>query len=118
MAPSGVQKERLQPEDMYLLDGHELDEVKVLRAPADAVQVTAFFPFGLVKDLPGDAFGGVAQVFGHQADSCIRRSHNSIMRRPTITSGTIGRLHSREVSPGHLRVASRPSEASSMPIGA
>ncbi len=36
MAPSGVQKERLQPEDMYLLDGHELDEVKVLRAPADA----------------------------------------------------------------------------------
>ena len=26
MAPSGVQKERLQPEDMYLLDGHELDD--------------------------------------------------------------------------------------------
>lgn len=35
MAPSGVQKERLAPGDMYLLDGRELDEVKVLRGPED-----------------------------------------------------------------------------------
>jgi methylthioribulose-1-phosphate dehydratase len=34
MAPSGVQKERLEPEDVYLLDA-DLDECRVLGAPAD-----------------------------------------------------------------------------------
>jgi methylthioribulose-1-phosphate dehydratase len=36
MAPSGVQKERIAPEDVYLLDANELDHCKVLRAPANA----------------------------------------------------------------------------------
>ncbi len=36
MAPSGVQKERIAPEDVYLLDGTELGTCRVLRAPADA----------------------------------------------------------------------------------
>ena len=39
IAPSGVQKERMRPEDIYLLellDEKNLDEVKVVRAPADA----------------------------------------------------------------------------------
>lgn len=35
MAPSGVQKERIRPEDVFLLDGGSLDACKVLRAPAD-----------------------------------------------------------------------------------
>jgi methylthioribulose-1-phosphate dehydratase len=36
MAPSGVQKERLEPEDVFLLDGNELDRCVVIRRPADA----------------------------------------------------------------------------------
>lgn len=35
IASSGVQKERLAPEDIYLLDGDELETCRVLRAPAD-----------------------------------------------------------------------------------
>ncbi len=35
MAPSGVQKERMKPEDIYLLRGDELDQAVVLRAPRD-----------------------------------------------------------------------------------
>jgi methylthioribulose-1-phosphate dehydratase len=35
MAPSGVQKERMQPEDVFLLDGDRLDEPHVRCAPAD-----------------------------------------------------------------------------------
>lgn len=34
MAPSGVQKERMRPEDIWLLDAERLDEACVLRAPA------------------------------------------------------------------------------------
>ena len=34
MAPSGVQKERMLPEDIWLLDGQRLDEACVVRAPA------------------------------------------------------------------------------------
>jgi methylthioribulose-1-phosphate dehydratase len=33
MAPSGVQKERMQPHHMYLLDAESLDECRVLKAP-------------------------------------------------------------------------------------
>lgn len=36
MAPSGVQKERLRPEDIYLLDHARLDDAHVVCAPADA----------------------------------------------------------------------------------
>ncbi|MEM9456839.1 MAG: methylthioribulose 1-phosphate dehydratase [Myxococcota bacterium] len=36
MAPSGVQKERIAPEDIYLLDGQQLDRCEVRRAPATA----------------------------------------------------------------------------------
>ncbi len=36
MAPSGVQKERLRPEDIYLLDERVLDDAVVKCAPADA----------------------------------------------------------------------------------
>jgi methylthioribulose-1-phosphate dehydratase len=36
MAPSGVQKERIAPEDVFLLDPDELDGCKVLRAPVSA----------------------------------------------------------------------------------
>ena len=35
MAPSGVQKERIAPEDVYLLDAEDLRTCRVLRAPAD-----------------------------------------------------------------------------------
>jgi methylthioribulose-1-phosphate dehydratase len=35
MAPSGVQKERIRPEDVFLLDAEDLSCAKVLRAPAD-----------------------------------------------------------------------------------
>lgn len=35
MAPSGVQKERMRPEDIWLLDGERLDEACVVRAPDD-----------------------------------------------------------------------------------
>ncbi len=35
MAPSGVQKERMRPQDMFLLDGEALQECRVLRAPSD-----------------------------------------------------------------------------------
>lgn len=35
MAPSGVQKERIAPEDVFLLDGGDLSTCRVLRAPAD-----------------------------------------------------------------------------------
>jgi methylthioribulose-1-phosphate dehydratase len=35
MAPSGVQKERLRPEDIYLLDDSRLDDAHVRCAPAD-----------------------------------------------------------------------------------
>ena len=35
MAPSGVQKERLSPADVYLLDRDALDACRILRAPAD-----------------------------------------------------------------------------------
>jgi methylthioribulose-1-phosphate dehydratase len=35
MAPSAVQKERIAPEDVYLLDASDLDGCTVLRAPAD-----------------------------------------------------------------------------------
>lgn len=35
MAPSGVQKERIAPEDVYLLDAAELERCRVLRPPAD-----------------------------------------------------------------------------------
>jgi methylthioribulose-1-phosphate dehydratase len=35
MAPSGVQKERIAPEDVYLLDAGDLEGCTVLRAPAD-----------------------------------------------------------------------------------
>lgn len=35
MAPSGVQKERLRPEDIYLLDDARLDDAHVVCAPAD-----------------------------------------------------------------------------------
>ncbi|MCA9716744.1 MAG: methylthioribulose 1-phosphate dehydratase [Myxococcales bacterium] len=35
MAPSGVQKERIRPEDVFLLDGDELERAVVLRAPSD-----------------------------------------------------------------------------------
>ncbi len=35
MAPSGVQKERLRPEDIYLLDPQDLEEARVLCPPAD-----------------------------------------------------------------------------------
>jgi methylthioribulose-1-phosphate dehydratase len=34
MAPSGVQKERIAPDDVYILDAQSLDECKVVRAPA------------------------------------------------------------------------------------
>jgi methylthioribulose-1-phosphate dehydratase len=33
MAPSGVQKERIQPEDVYLLDAADLEQARVIRAP-------------------------------------------------------------------------------------
>lgn len=36
MAPSGVQKERIDPQDVYLLDGQQLDRCEVRRAPATA----------------------------------------------------------------------------------
>lgn len=36
MAPSGVQKERIAPEDVYLLDADDLDQCRVLRHPAAA----------------------------------------------------------------------------------
>ena len=36
IAPSGVQKERLRPEDIFLLDADELGDAKVVCAPADA----------------------------------------------------------------------------------
>jgi methylthioribulose-1-phosphate dehydratase len=35
IAPSGVQKERMQPEDIYLLDGDALDRAVVRRAPTN-----------------------------------------------------------------------------------
>jgi methylthioribulose-1-phosphate dehydratase len=35
MAPSGVQKERMRPEDVFLLDGERLDAAHVRCAPAD-----------------------------------------------------------------------------------
>ncbi|MEZ4380592.1 MAG: methylthioribulose 1-phosphate dehydratase [Nannocystaceae bacterium] len=35
IAPSGVQKERMQPEDIYLLDGDALDHAVVRRAPTN-----------------------------------------------------------------------------------
>ena len=35
MAPSGVQKERIRPEDVFLLDGSDLTSCRVLRAPFD-----------------------------------------------------------------------------------
>jgi methylthioribulose-1-phosphate dehydratase len=35
MAPSGVQKERIAPEDVFLLDANELDQAVVLRAAAN-----------------------------------------------------------------------------------
>jgi len=35
IAPSGVQKERMSPEDIYLLDGDTRSEVRVVRAPAN-----------------------------------------------------------------------------------
>ncbi len=35
VAPSGVQKERIRPEDVFLLDGDALDAPRVLRAAAD-----------------------------------------------------------------------------------
>jgi methylthioribulose-1-phosphate dehydratase len=34
MAPSGVQKERIAPEDVFLLDGRDLAQCRVLRPPA------------------------------------------------------------------------------------
>jgi methylthioribulose-1-phosphate dehydratase len=36
IAPSGVQKERIAPEDVFLLDGTELEQCRVLRWPASA----------------------------------------------------------------------------------
>ncbi len=36
MAPSGVQKERIAPEDVFLLDGDQLDDCRVLRRPQAA----------------------------------------------------------------------------------
>ena len=36
MAPSGVQKERIKPEDVFLLDGRVLDHASVLRAPSNS----------------------------------------------------------------------------------
>lgn len=36
MAPSGVQKERIAPEDVYLLDPSDLEQCRVLRPPANA----------------------------------------------------------------------------------
>jgi methylthioribulose-1-phosphate dehydratase len=36
MAPSGVQKERIAPEDVYLLDASDLEHCRVLRQPANA----------------------------------------------------------------------------------
>jgi methylthioribulose-1-phosphate dehydratase len=36
IAPSGVQKERLDPADVFLLDGDDLSQGRVLRAPADS----------------------------------------------------------------------------------
>lgn len=36
IAPSGVQKERLRPEDIFLLDENDLDDAKVVCAPTDA----------------------------------------------------------------------------------
>lgn len=36
MAPSGVQKERIEPDDVFLLDGESLEECRVLRRPASA----------------------------------------------------------------------------------
>ena len=35
MAPSGVQKERIAPEDVYLLDASDLERCRVLRQPAN-----------------------------------------------------------------------------------
>ncbi len=35
IAPSGVQKERLRPEDIFLLDENDLEDAKVVCAPAD-----------------------------------------------------------------------------------
>lgn len=35
MAPSGVQKERIEPEDVFLLDADALDEARVLKAASD-----------------------------------------------------------------------------------
>lgn len=36
MAPSGVQKERIAPQDVYLLDASDLERCRVLRHPASA----------------------------------------------------------------------------------
>jgi methylthioribulose-1-phosphate dehydratase len=36
IAPSGVQKERMRPEDIYLLDAQELDDARVVCAPTDS----------------------------------------------------------------------------------
>lgn len=36
IAPSGVQKERMRPEDIYLLDAKDLEEARVVHGPADA----------------------------------------------------------------------------------
>ena len=36
IAPSGVQKERMRPEDIVLLDAKDLAEARVVRGPADA----------------------------------------------------------------------------------
>ncbi|MCX4244906.1 methylthioribulose 1-phosphate dehydratase [Paraliomyxa miuraensis] len=45
MAPSGVQKERIAPEDVYLLDASDLGQCRVLRAPAaDGLRVSECQP--------------------------------------------------------------------------
>lgn len=35
MAPSGVQKERIRPQDVFLLDAEDLEQCRILRQPAD-----------------------------------------------------------------------------------
>lgn len=44
MAPSGVQKERLRPEDIFLLRGDRLDACEVLRGPSSGLKVSECQP--------------------------------------------------------------------------
>ena len=89
MAPSGVEKERIQPEDVFLVD----DEGEVLEAPTNVAKLTECAPLFLA-------------AFKHRGAGACMHSHslNIVMAAALVPSGEPLVFHRMEMMKGLVGV--------------